>query len=250
MRKEITVFIFGNYTPNSIRFSMPLGLVRVIVILLGIMVLFVLLSLGLVFSGAYRFSRLVYLNHRNRQLEREFKKVVALKERLEFLETEREKLAKMLGVDLTPESVNWEVGVADSFTLPEWVKKQPWGSHPIPVLVPVTGYYISRLPNAEHMAIDLAVPQNSPVRAPADGVVAARGQNKEYGHYLLLRHLQGYETYYGHLAGIQRKLGDTVRVGEIIGRVGVTGKTSAPHLHFEVRKEGQPIDPTKVLKFY
>lgn len=249
LRKEITIFIFGNYTPNSVRFSIPLGLVRVIVVFLCLVVMVVLFALGMAVSGAYRFSRLVYLAHRNRQLEAEFKKVAMLKERLEFLENERQKMAKMLGVDFTPEPVNWKAGCSDSFALPEWVKNQPWGSHPIPVLVPVSDYYISRLPTPEHLAIDLAAPKNSPIRAAADGIVAMRGNDKEFGYYIILRHAQGYETYYAHLASILLKQGDTVKVGDIIGRVGTTGRASAPHLHLEIRKDGNPIDPVTMLKF-
>lgn len=249
LRKEITVLIFGNYTPNSVRFSIPLGLVRLIVVFFGIVVLVVLWTLVMTFSGAYRFSRLIYLTQRNRQLEEEFKKVSMLKERLGFLENEREKMAKMLGVDLTPEPVDWEGSSFDSFALPEWVKKQPWGSHPIPVLVPVSNYYISRLPTPEHLAIDLAAPKNSPIRAAADGVVTSRGNDKEFGYYILLRHPQGYETYYAHLSSITKKEGDSVKVGDIIGKVGTTGRASAPHLHFEIRKDGQPIDPVTILKF-
>jgi len=247
-RKEVTVFIFGNYTPNALRFSISLALARFLFVVLLFMTVLLFVAFGLVASGVYRFSRMVYLTQRNRQLEQEFKKVKTLQERLEFLEKEREKLAKMLGVDLTPPPVNWQTGMVDSAAVPDWVKSQPWGSQPLPVLVPVSNYVISRGASAEHMAIDFACQKGSLVRATADGVVAERGVDKQFGRYLLLRHDKGYDSYYGHLETWLVQRGDTVKVGEAIGRVGMTGQASAPHLHFEIRKDSRPLDPATVLK--
>ncbi len=247
-KKAITVFIFGNYTPNSLRFSLPLGLARLLFVLACVTVLMVFTAFGLVVSGAYRFYRLQYLTRRNRQLEEEFKKVTLLKERLELFEAEREKLSKMLGVELTPPPIDWRAAATDTFTIPDWIKKQPWGKYPVPVLVPVSGYVVSRGADSAHIAVDLAAPKESPVRAAADGIVTSRGTDPQFGRFLLISHSSGYETYYGHLAVWLVQQGDTVQVGEVIGRVGMTGKASAPHLHFEIRKLGKPIDPSTLLK--
>ncbi|MGQ9678862.1 MAG: peptidoglycan DD-metalloendopeptidase family protein [bacterium] len=247
-RKEITFFIFGNYTSNALRFTISLNLARFLFFFLVLMTILLFFALGLVVSGAYRLSRTVYLTQRNRQLEKEFKKVTALKERLEFLENEREKLAKMLGVNLTPPPVDWQLGVPESASLPEWVKNQPWGNNPVPVLAPVTGYVISRGASPEHMAVDLACQKGSPVRAVADGLVVEKGVDKQFGRFILLRHEKGYESYYGHLETWLVQRGDTVKVGQTIGRVGMTGQASAPHLHLEIRKDTKPIDPAILLK--
>jgi murein DD-endopeptidase MepM/ murein hydrolase activator NlpD len=247
-KKEITVFIFGNYTPNSLRFSISLGFARVLFILLCLAGLLVLAAVGIVASGAYRFTRIAYLTRRNRELEAEFKKITLLQERLEFLEAEREKVARMLGVDRTPAPVDWQNTGTDSFAIPEWVANQPWGKYPVPILVPVTGYVVSRRATPEHIAVDLAVPRESPVRAAADGIVVARGTDQVLGRFLLLAHAEGYETYYGHLAQWLVKQGDTVKVGQLIGRVGMTGQATAPHLHFEIRKFGKSVDPAEILK--
>ncbi|MGQ9707974.1 MAG: peptidoglycan DD-metalloendopeptidase family protein [bacterium] len=247
-KKAITVFIFGNYTPNSLRFSLPLGLARLLFVLLGLMALVVFAAFGLVASGTYRFYRLEHLTKRNRQLEQEFKKVARLKERLEFLEAEREKLSKMLGVDLTPPAVDWYGPSPDSSGIPDWMKNQPWGSYPVPILVPVSGYVVSRGADSEHIAVDLAAPKESPVRAAADGIVTGLGTDKQLGRFILLSHTSGYQTYYGHLSLWLVKQGDTVQVGQPIGKVGMTGRASAPHLHFEIRKFGKPVDPASILR--
>uniref|UniRef100_A0A7V3PSI5 M23ase beta-sheet core domain-containing protein n=1 Tax=candidate division WOR-3 bacterium TaxID=2052148 RepID=A0A7V3PSI5_UNCW3 len=248
-KKEITIFIFGNYTPNSIRFSVSLGFARLLFILMCIAALVVIAAVGIVASGAYRFTRLAYLTRRNQQLEQEFKKLSQLQERLEFLEAEREKLARMLGVDLTPPPVDWHGAATDSFELPDWITNQPWGKYPVPILVPVSGYVISRRATPDHIAVDLAVPRDRPVRAAADGIVVARGTDRVLGRFLLLAHADGYETYYGHLSQWLVNQGDTVKVGQPIGKVGMTGQASAPHLHFEIRKFGKPLDPMEILKF-
>lgn len=247
-RKEITVFVFGNYTPNSLRFSLSLGVARLLFVLLCFALLAVLVATGIVASGAYRFSRMTYLARRNRQLEQEFKKMTLLKERLEFMEKEREKLAKLLGVELTPAPVDWQVGTGDTALLPDWARGQNWGAHLVPVLVPVSGYVISRGVSVEHPGVDLACQKGALVRAVADGVVVGRGVDKQFGKYLTLRHGQGYESFYGHLDEWLVRRGDTVRVGQTIGRVGMSGQASAPHLHLEIRKDDKPLDPTALLR--
>ncbi|GEM_PF-645588 len=247
-KKEITVFIFGNYTPNSLRFTISLGIARLLFVLLCLSALAVFTAFGIIASGAYRFSRLIYLTQRNRTLEKEFKKITYLKERLEYLEAEREKLARILGVDLTPRPIDWQNASHDSFTIPDWIKNQPWGKYPIPVLIPVVNYVVSRRSSPEHIAVDLAAPKDSPVFAAADGIVTARGADRHLGRFLIIAHSDGYETYYGHLSQWNVNQGDTIKVGQIIGKVGMTGQASAPHLHFEIRKMGKPIDPAEILK--
>jgi murein DD-endopeptidase MepM/ murein hydrolase activator NlpD len=87
------------------------------------------------------------------------------------------------------------------------------------------------------------------VRATADAVVEQRGDDRQYGRFLLLKHGQGYESYYGHLKDWNVDKGDSVQAGQTIGWVGTTGKSTAPHLHLEIRKDGQRIDPASILKF-
>ncbi|MBM3331044.1 M23 family metallopeptidase [candidate division WOR-3 bacterium] len=155
----------------------------------------------------------------------------------------------MLGVEQTPAPVNWDSFPLDSQALPEWVKGKAWGSQLVPKLVPVEDYAVSQRAKDGHIGIDLAAADGAPVRATADGVVEQRGDDRQYGRFLLLKHGQGYESYHGHLKDWNVAKGDSVQAGQTIGWVGTTGKTTAPHLHFEIRKDGQRIDPTSVLKF-
>lgn len=248
-RKEISFFIAGNYSTNSLRFSLPLWVVRLLGVVASFLVLLVVASLVMALVGTYRLSRLSYLERRNRTLEAEFTKVVALRKQLEQVEEQSRKMATMLGIEKTPAPVNWDSFPLDSQALPEWLKGKAWGSEMVPKLVPVEDYAVSQQAKDPHLAIDLAAAEGAPVRATADAVVEQRGEDRQLGRFLLLKHGQGYESYYGHLKDWNVGKGDSVQAGATIGWVGTSGKSTAPHLHFEIRKDGQRIDPAKVLKF-
>ncbi len=247
-RKELSFFIASNYSTNSLRFSLPLWVVRLLAGVACFLALLVVASLVMALVGAYRLSRLAYLERRNRTLEAEFTKVLALRRQLEQVEQQSRKMAAMLGIEKTPSPVNWDSLPLDSQALPEWVRGKTWGSQPVPKLVPVDDYAVSQRANEPHLGVDLAAAEGAPVRATADGVVEQRGNDKQYGKFLLLKHGDGYESYYGHLKDWNVARGDSVQLGQTIGWIGTTGKSTAPHLHFEIRKDGQRIDPASVLK--
>ena len=98
-----------------------------------------------------------------------------------------------------------------------------------------------------HLGVDFAAPEGTPVWAPADGVVVARGRDDAGGNRIALRHGGGYETHYLHLsrfaAGL--KVGDRVRQKEVIGYVGSTGLSTGPHLDYRVRRGGAWVNPVK-----
>ena len=101
-----------------------------------------------------------------------------------------------------------------------------------------------------HKAIDITAANGEIVRACRKGTVSFAGNDKRnsiIGNYIIISHNFGYKTVYGHLSTILIKEGQKVKTGERIGRVGQSGDSSTPHLHFEVRKDGRKINP---LKFY
>ncbi len=100
-----------------------------------------------------------------------------------------------------------------------------------------------------HPAVDYAAPKGTPIKAIGSGVVSFRGFNKGAGNYLTLKHSSGYESMYLHLSGFAKRLkqGSKVRQGEIIGYVGNTGYSTGPHLDFRMKKNGQFLNPEKVL---
>jgi murein DD-endopeptidase MepM/ murein hydrolase activator NlpD len=100
----------------------------------------------------------------------------------------------------------------------------------------------------DHPGIDIAVPMGSLVRASGGGTVLQTGEHEEYGRFVLLEHPDGYQSMYGHLSRVVAVQGTVVRAGEVIGRSGDTGRSSAPHLHFEIRHNGVSIDPGTMVK--
>ena len=96
-----------------------------------------------------------------------------------------------------------------------------------------------------HKGVDLAVPKNTPVVAAADGTIEIIGRKGSYGKYIRLGHKGGYQTAYAHLNGYRQdlKVGSRVKRGEVIAYVGTTGRSTGPHLHFEVIKNGKVVDP-------
>ena len=95
--------------------------------------------------------------------------------------------------------------------------------------------------------MDISVPPGTPIAAPADGVVSFAGRESEYGLMICLEHGNGFSTTYGHLKELAVRTGDKIRAGQVIGTVGVSGNSTGPHLHYEVRIGGSPVNPLRYL---
>jgi murein DD-endopeptidase MepM/ murein hydrolase activator NlpD len=101
---------------------------------------------------------------------------------------------------------------------------------------------------AMHTGLDFRAAMGDPVRATANGKVASSGWAGGYGRMVEIDHGNGLSTRYGHLSEIGVKVGDTVKIGQVIGAVGSTGRSTGPHLHFETRIDGEAVDPQKFLR--
>jgi murein DD-endopeptidase MepM/ murein hydrolase activator NlpD len=99
-----------------------------------------------------------------------------------------------------------------------------------------------------HPGIDIAVPAGTPVRAAGGGTVKEVGYSPDYGLFVLLRHPSGYETMYGHASRLIVAEGDDIQAGQVIALSGNSGRSTAPHLHFEIRQGGKSLDPLTLVK--
>ncbi len=99
-----------------------------------------------------------------------------------------------------------------------------------------------------HHGLDYAAASGTPVSAAGDGRVVFAGKRGQYGNLIIIRHRNGYETYYGHLSAIRKGIrqGAAVDQGAIIGYVGATGLATGPHLHYEMRINGRPVNPMAI----
>lgn len=98
-----------------------------------------------------------------------------------------------------------------------------------------------------HDGIDLSAPEGTPIRVAAPGRVLFAGEQRGYGRLVIVEHEPGLHTLYAHNRDLRVREGQEVRAGQVVATVGATGRTSGPHLHFEVRVKGVPVDPLGYL---
>lgn len=111
-----------------------------------------------------------------------------------------------------------------------------------PLVSPVIGTF-----SPDHTGIDMGAPYGATVYAANGGLVASADWTENYGYLVILNHGDGFQTWYGHLKGTPLTPGLAVPRGTLIGEVGSTGRSTGPHLHFEVRINGEPVDPLGYL---
>lgn len=98
-----------------------------------------------------------------------------------------------------------------------------------------------------HGGLDISAQMNTPVKAPASGIVVVAGSEKSLGNVIVVSHGYGYKTTYGHLSKIKVRAGQTVKRGDLLGLVGTTGLSTGPHLHYEIEAHGTALDPLKYI---
>ena len=145
-----------------------------------------------------------------------------------------------------------KLGVLDSFLMDDRLAAQT-----IPTTMPVeAGYYSSNYgyridpitgKSSFHTGVDIIASPGTPVMAAAGGVVTTVAYVQEYGNIVDVDHDNGLTSRYAHLSKSLVKVGDVVMKGQVIAKVGATGRTTGPHLHFEVREKGIPLNPNKFL---
>jgi murein DD-endopeptidase MepM/ murein hydrolase activator NlpD len=98
-----------------------------------------------------------------------------------------------------------------------------------------------------HSGIDIATKTGTPIAAPADGIVSYSGKKGAYGNVLVIDHGYGYVTFFGHCSKLGKKVGEKVKRGDVVAYVGSSGRSTGPHLHYEVRVNGVATNPTKFI---
>jgi len=98
-----------------------------------------------------------------------------------------------------------------------------------------------------HRGIDIVAHEGTEVRAPADGIVSQATRKSDYGKMIDISHGYGYVTRYGHLSEVLVRPGQRISRGDLLGRVGSTGRSTGPHLHYEVFRDGHRVNPWKYL---
>lgn len=178
-------------------------------------------------------------------------------DRVSILEKERPRLVSRLHqdlLDLHQEAFHREQNFKE---LHEFLRTRKSFLLATPSLWPVLGRITSKFGDTRlsessggfrpHQGLDIAAPPKTPVLAPADGFITFAATEAEYGRMICVDHGHGFSTLYGHLHEIWVRPGEKVFKGQKIGTVGLSGKTTGPHLHYEIRLYGNPVNPLPYL---
>ncbi len=217
-----------------------------------------LLALAIILASWWYFAaqaaRIPELEREIARLQDENAKVEELGRALTRLQTQSEKIRVMLGADILASSGSPETVPADASTVAP-PAAQTGLSPSIPTSWPLaaSGFVTRNFGSAdqlgEHPGIDIAVANDTYIRASGAGIVNEAGTDSIYGLYVLVEHGNtGYSSMYGHASRLFVSAGDTVRQNEVIALSGTTGRSTAPHLHFEIRQEEQPVDPFSLVQ--
>jgi len=148
--------------------------------------------------------------------------------------------------------VGLTMGLTRNATTADWIKANS-APNLWPVEGQVTGSFGERIDpfngeGAFHSGVDIGSSYGHPIVAPADGVVVLTDTMGGYGKTIMINHGNGISTRYGHLSGFAVTTGQHVQRGEVIGYVGESGRSTGPHLHYEVRINDTPVNPYKYLR--
>lgn len=252
-RRTATIIIHkdGDLSSRSIR--VPLWLLRASGMIAALLALLIIVAAILYTPVARTAAQVPALNREVERLSAENRQVQQLAARLESAEARYEQVRAMLGGDMVPELQRPEPTIPSA---PAVLARAP-GAGPCyeegpsvprhwPLDQPgvVTRGPVGSGSSAEvHEGLDIAVPYGTPIRATGGGIVSDAGRDVEYGLFIRLQHPQVYQTMYGHASRLLVQRGDSVAAGQVIALSGSTGRSTAPHLHFEILKDGSPIDP-------
>lgn len=271
-RRFISFLIVPEGHSKSMRFKLSFLTVRLLVAVLSFLLLFVIVLS--VFHGKLLYEVIAgkSLKQENEKLKRYNAKVVELEAELGEYKRFVQRVAQLAGVEYQGRTqtqlASYSEGMAfldtqeisflaeeeiDSSLALDSIAVQPDSTVRIPIGAPIEGWitqgFSMNIPGfgSQHPGIDFAAKTGTEIRATADGRVILVVWDDIYGKLVAVDHENSYTTYYGHNSKILVNLGDAVRRGQVIALSGNTGRSSAPHLHYEIRKDDVPIDPGDLL---
>lgn len=255
--RYVHVMVHRDGAPASRTWRLSVGAYRLLVGLGTAAILAIIVGLVLIGPMAQAAGRVPGLERRIRNLEADNARIRTLAAALDSLQVSYDRVRGMVGGDVVPELA--QVAHADLPVAPGLEARTGpprYGTGPsAPVHWPLAdaGFITRGLvdnggSDEPHPGVDVAVAVGTLVRASGGGTVAQSGEDAEYGKFVLIDHPSGYQTMYGHLSRAVVQRGLRVDPGTVIGRSGNSGRSTAPHLHFEIRRGGSSIDPLTLVK--
>jgi murein DD-endopeptidase MepM/ murein hydrolase activator NlpD len=268
-RKYYSIMVIPHETGTPRSFQISTRVVRMLcaagIVLLAAAAVF-LANQGKLISLARKASE---YEQENQELLRKNALILELAERMERLEVLYDQIAGMFGASAEMPQVPADSGAlageaspsAAGVSLPGLDAGKVPGSLIAPIPEPedarpsawpltALGYVTRRFGDLRggHAGIDIAVPSGTPVKVTGDGTVVEARYDPVYGNYVLIDHGSGFSTFYAHNTRLLVSEGQRVEKDEIIAFSGTTGESTAPHLHYEIRKEGVAVDPQQYLR--
>jgi murein DD-endopeptidase MepM/ murein hydrolase activator NlpD len=254
----VTVTVHRDGAIDSSSYRIPILAYRIAVAALVGLGLLLVLGIALYGPILRAAARVPSLEREVERLSSDNERIRGLAEALERVEANYAQLRRMVGADIVPDPLRLGsvLPIAPAILVRPLAARAPLelgASEPRYWPLDERGYLTrgqvaSDSSDEAHPGIDVAVPIGSLVRAAGGGRVLQTGDDREYGFYVLLQHPSGYQSMYGHLSRIVVEQGAVIRAGAVLGRSGNTGRSSAPHLHFEIRRDGVSIDPMTMIR--
>jgi murein DD-endopeptidase MepM/ murein hydrolase activator NlpD len=266
VNRRLTFMIVPEGSERIFSRKISVRLFKLIIILASIWILF-LVGITVIYARlSVQASKSVMLQDENKHLREYFTRVIDIEKSFKRNQELTARLAEMAGVDL--ESLNGQPRINfDSIAPPSRVQSSPAITPEVESLMSPEQLLQSHIPHGrplfgwitrpfsadedsddgKHTGIDFAVKEGTAVSATASGTVSFAGWDEYLGNLVVIDHGNGYLTSYGHNREILVKKEEKVTRGEVIALSGNTGRSTAPHLHYEIMKDGAPIDPAPYL---
>jgi murein DD-endopeptidase MepM/ murein hydrolase activator NlpD len=257
LRKGFSLIVTPHGTGTTVTFNLPANVGMLVLVMVIVFVV------GLGFVGI-TYTRMALLalqastlssenktlraqNEKIKEIEFELVRIEKLKRQIEAwagIMDEKGRLAGALG-DQIPATNFWPRRYTYAIMKPFYTG---FAGHSGGMILPASGWvsrvFADRATGAGgHPGIDIVAPKGTPVRCAQDGVVKSAGWDDTYGNMVVVEHADLLSTLYGHNDKVVVRQGDRVTKGQIIAVVGSTGKSTAPHVHFEILRNNKPVDP-------
>jgi murein DD-endopeptidase MepM/ murein hydrolase activator NlpD len=250
--RRLTVIVVPHGDLETRTYEISYGRLRFYLLLFTTVAVAVALVLALWFPIAAQAGRVPALVRENERLHAERAQVTELARTLAEVEAQYERVRQLLGADtpsgddqpilppLRPRPDTATTDTGDDAAMIDGVI-QEWP-------LEARGFITRRVSDgADHPGVDIAASRGSLIRAAGHGVVRIAGIDDVYGYYVVIDHGGGVQSLYGHADTLLVSAGASVASGQPLARVGTSGRSSAPHLHFEVRIDGKPVDPLRFV---
>lgn len=255
----MTVVVHRDGDPHSRQFRLPLWAARTLLFGAGALAVGIIVGAVLYAPIVRTAASVPGLRDRIARLETERDQVQQLARRLDEAEQRYEQIREMMGGRIVPTLQAPLAGpvlavspivVAAPDAPPRFEEGLSPPFHwPLDQRGIITRGQVGPGPRDEtHSGLDIAVPIGTPIRASGGGIVAELGEDAEYGLFVILDHPDEYQSLYGHASRLLVGEGDTVAAGQVVALAGSTGRSTGPHLHFEIRRGARAIDPRTVVR--